>query len=136
VKRGEEIVEIPEAYDLTGSYRAAAELAVCDHHTVARYTALREAGQPPVAGPRSVPVRRPRRYAVPGSRLVSHAGQGCGGELLPAIGDHRSSVEVRLPQVGAEHLVLDVAGRHVAVDQRAAHRLQKPTYEAEVKSWL
>ncbi|MDT0354011.1 hypothetical protein RM445_31500, partial [Pseudonocardia sp. DSM 45834] len=37
VKRSEEIVEILEAYDLTGSYRAAAELAGCDHHTVARY---------------------------------------------------------------------------------------------------
>jgi transposase len=49
VKRDEEIVEILEAYDLTGSYRAAAELAGCDHHTVARYVALREAGQPPVA---------------------------------------------------------------------------------------
>jgi transposase len=49
VKRNEEIVEILEAYDLTGSYRAAAELAGCDHHTVARYVALREIGQPPVA---------------------------------------------------------------------------------------
>jgi transposase len=49
VKRSEEIVEILEAYDLTGSYRAAAELAGCDHHTVARYVALREAGDPPVA---------------------------------------------------------------------------------------
>ena len=49
VKRNEEIVEILEAYDLTGSYRAAAELAGCDHHTVARYVALRETGQPPVA---------------------------------------------------------------------------------------
>src|SRR4051794_41400461 len=42
-------MEILEAFDLTGSYRAAAELAGCDHHTVARYVALREAGQPPVA---------------------------------------------------------------------------------------
>nr|WP_255426048.1 IS21 family transposase [Pseudonocardia sp. C8] len=38
-----------EAYDLTGSYRAAAELAGCDHHTVARYVALRAAGEPVVA---------------------------------------------------------------------------------------
>lgn len=29
-------MEILEAFDLTGSYRAAAELAGCDHHTVAR----------------------------------------------------------------------------------------------------
>jgi hypothetical protein len=48
VKRSEEIVEILEAYDLTSSYRAAAELAGCDHHTVARYVALRAAGEPAV----------------------------------------------------------------------------------------
>jgi transposase len=40
-------MEILEAYDLTGSYRAAAELAGCDHHTVAHYVALREAGRAP-----------------------------------------------------------------------------------------
>ena len=49
MKRSEEIVEILEAYDLTGSCRAAAELAGCDHHSVARSVLLREAGQPPVA---------------------------------------------------------------------------------------
>jgi transposase len=48
MKQSWEIMEILEAYDLTGSYRAAAELAGCDHHTVARYVALREAGQSPV----------------------------------------------------------------------------------------
>lgn len=37
-------MEILEAYDLTGSYRAAAQLAGCDHHTVARYVPLRAAG--------------------------------------------------------------------------------------------
>jgi transposase len=44
VKSNEEIMEILEAYDLTGSYRRAAELVGCDHHTVARYVALRAAG--------------------------------------------------------------------------------------------
>jgi len=47
VKRPEEIMEILEAFDLTGSYRTAAELAGCDHHTVAHYVALREAGRGP-----------------------------------------------------------------------------------------
>jgi transposase len=47
VKKSREIMEILEAYDLTGSYRAAAELAGCDHHTVARYVQLRAAGQSP-----------------------------------------------------------------------------------------
>jgi hypothetical protein len=45
VKSAEEIMEILEAFDLTGSYRDAAELAGCDHHTVARYVAAREAGR-------------------------------------------------------------------------------------------
>lgn len=44
MKSNREIMEILEAYDLTGSYRAAAQLAGCDHHTVARYVALRAAG--------------------------------------------------------------------------------------------
>jgi hypothetical protein len=45
VKSAEEIMEILEAFDLTGSYRDAAELAGCDHHTVARYVAARGAGR-------------------------------------------------------------------------------------------
>ncbi|MEU6647801.1 IS21 family transposase [Saccharomonospora sp. NPDC046836] len=49
MKTSREIMEILEAYDLTGSYRAAAELAGCDHHTVARYVQLRAAGQSPAA---------------------------------------------------------------------------------------
>jgi molybdenum-dependent DNA-binding transcriptional regulator ModE len=42
VKSAEEIMNILEAYDLTGSLRDAAELAGCSHHTVARYVAERE----------------------------------------------------------------------------------------------
>jgi transposase len=45
VKRAEGIVEILEAFDLTGSYRSAAELAGCSHHTVARYVRLRASGR-------------------------------------------------------------------------------------------
>jgi transposase len=45
LKSAEEIMEILEAYDLTGSYRDAAELAGCSHHTVARYVAARDAGK-------------------------------------------------------------------------------------------
>ena len=43
VKRAEEAMEILEAYDLTGSLRKAAVLAGCDHKTVARLVAAREA---------------------------------------------------------------------------------------------
>lgn len=39
-------LNILAAYDLTGSYRAAAKLAGCSHHTVARVVAERDAGGP------------------------------------------------------------------------------------------
>ena len=45
MKSYEETMRILEAFDLTGSYRAAAHLAGCDHHTVARCVAARDAGR-------------------------------------------------------------------------------------------
>ncbi|MFI9507204.1 IS21 family transposase [Nocardia sp. NPDC052566] len=54
MKTNEEIMEILAAYDLTGSYRKAAELAGCDHHTVRRYVQLRGTGiDPAVRLPRA-----------------------------------------------------------------------------------
>ncbi|MDA8333069.1 MAG: hypothetical protein M0027_18025 [Candidatus Dormibacteraeota bacterium] len=47
MKFGGEVVEIVEAFDLTGSYRDAAELVGCSPTAVARYVALREVGLPP-----------------------------------------------------------------------------------------
>lgn len=44
MKSYEEIMEILEAFDLTGSFRAAGELADCSHHTVETYVARRDAG--------------------------------------------------------------------------------------------
>jgi hypothetical protein len=55
-KPGREIMEILEAYDLTGCAHSAAQLAGTDRKTVARYVALREAGSDPLAAQR----RRPR----------------------------------------------------------------------------
>jgi hypothetical protein len=46
-------MEILAAYDLTGSFRDAAALVGCDHHTVARYVRAREAG-----GLETTPVQR------------------------------------------------------------------------------
>jgi transposase len=45
VKHAEEIMNILEAFDLTRSFRAAGELAGCDHHTVAVWVARRDAGE-------------------------------------------------------------------------------------------
>jgi len=44
VKSAEEIMNMLEAFDLTGSLRDAGELAGVSHHTVARYVAAREGG--------------------------------------------------------------------------------------------
>ena len=45
MKKTEAIMEILAAYDLTQSFRDAAELTGCSHHTVARYVRARDAGQ-------------------------------------------------------------------------------------------
>jgi hypothetical protein len=42
VKKAKEVMEILEAYDLTGSLRGAAKLAGCDHKTVAHWVRQRE----------------------------------------------------------------------------------------------
>jgi len=44
VKIAEEIMEILEAFDLTGSFRAAGDLVSCSHHTVEHWVTRREAG--------------------------------------------------------------------------------------------
>lgn len=51
MKSREEIMNILEAFDLTGSLRDAGELAGVSHHTVARYVELRDAGGLPDDGP-------------------------------------------------------------------------------------
>jgi transposase len=53
VKKAETIMEILAAYDLTHSYRDAAELVGCAPNTVARYVRTRDAG-----GLRATPVQR------------------------------------------------------------------------------
>ena len=46
-KSGREIMEILEAFDLTGCAHSAAQLAGTDRKTVARYVALRDGGADP-----------------------------------------------------------------------------------------
>jgi transposase len=55
LKNSEEVMEILEAFDLTGTLRGAAELAGCDHKTVAHWVRARElagGGLPAPARPR------------------------------------------------------------------------------------
>lgn len=57
MKSYEELMNILEAFDLTGSFRDAAELAGCSHHTVADWVAKRNAGL--LVGPGEI-VERPK----------------------------------------------------------------------------
>ena len=57
MKSAEEIMEILEGFDLTASYRDAAELAGCSPNTVANWVAQRDAGT-------LVPGRAARRPSV------------------------------------------------------------------------
>jgi transposase len=47
MKSYEEAMEILAAFDLTRSYRAAAALCGCDHHTVAHHVSMRDVGHVP-----------------------------------------------------------------------------------------
>ena len=78
MKRSEEIVEILEAFDLTGSYRAAAELAGVTTTGLPGMCALRAAGEPGA------------RLPCPGNGVDDRVGEvgieGC-GELAGAVAD-------------------------------------------------
>jgi hypothetical protein len=88
VKTSREIMEILEAYDLTGSYRAAAELVGCDHHTVARYAKLRAQGE------------RPASAATGSGRSTSTWTRSRNWSPRPAAGSARTSCTAGAP-VGA-----------------------------------
>jgi transposase len=66
MKSAEEVMEILEAYDLTGSFRQAAALVGCDHKTVAHWVAVREAtgGAPPARARHRRPVADPFQAKV------------------------------------------------------------------------
>ena len=61
MKDGKQVTEILEAFDLTGSFRAAGELAGCSPNTVAEWVARRDRGE---LGDLAGPVRRERKLDV------------------------------------------------------------------------
>ena len=71
MKSAEEIMNMLEAFDLTGSLRDAGELAGVSHHTVGRYVAAREAGalsDRPAARSQLIDEFLPKGISVAGSR--------------------------------------------------------------------
>ena len=71
----EKTMEILEAYDLTGSFRATAALCGVDHHTVRRYVAARAAGLDP-----AMPFGRPKVITDPfADKIAEWVERSCGG---------------------------------------------------------
>jgi len=105
VKSAGEIMEILEAFDLTGSLRDAGELADCSHHTVARYVTAREAG-----GLSDRPAARPQ--------LID--------EFLPKVEEwmERSGGKIRADRVHEKLLVLGYAGSE-RTTRRAVHGVRR-----------
>ena len=74
LKSYEEIMEILEAFDLTGSCRSAAELAGCSHHTVGHYVMLRDEGRLASPGePLQSLARQSGATRNPSAETASHA---------------------------------------------------------------
>ena len=87
-----------EAFDLTGSFRDAGELAGCSHHTVAAYVARRDEGRLGGAGP----VRRERivdpwlpKFEEVGGALRGKIRADCCHAKLKALGFEGSDRMVR-----------------------------------------
>jgi transposase len=127
LKSAEEIMEILDAYDLTGSYRDAAELAGCSHHTVKRYVAVRDK------------TGAPRRGAVRRSRLIDG--------YLDKVEEwvDRSKGKVRSDRVHTKLVWLGYTGserttRRVVADAKAAwqvgHRRVHRPWVTEPGMWL
>ena len=125
-KSGREIMEILEAFDLTGCAHSAAQLAGTDRKTVARYVALRDAGADPAA--------RERR-----SRSIN----GFAGKVEELV--NRSSGRIRADVVHRKLTAMGYGGserttrRAVAeakASWRAGHRRSYRPWVPEPGMWL
>ena len=119
-------MEILEAYDLTGSFRDAGELAGCSHHTVAAHVAARDAGR--VAG---VAVVRPQLIDAYLAKVEEWVEQS-GGKIRA---DKAHAKLLALGYTGSER----TTRRAVAIvkkDHRAGRRRVHRPWVTEPGMWL
>ncbi len=119
-------MEILEAFDLTGSYRKAAELVGCDHHTVARYVRLRESGKSPTR-----PADRPRMidpFLPKIEELVERSGGRIGADVV-----HRRLVAIGF--TGSDRTTRRAVAA-VKASYRAGHRRVFRPWMPEPGLWL
>jgi transposase len=119
MKSREEIMEILEAFDLTGSFRDAAELAGCSHHTVAAWVAKREAGQLPIAGE----AQRRDRKVDPYLGKVEEWVERSSGKIRADVVFRRLR---RMGFVGSERTVRRAVGEAKEQYRHGRHRVYRP----------
>jgi transposase len=119
MKSREEIMEILEAFDLTNSFRDAAELVGCSHHTVAAWVAKREAGRLPVAGE----VQRRDRKVDPYLPKVEEWVERSRGKVRADVVFRRL---VSLGFAGSERTVRRAVGEAKRQFGRGNHRVYRP----------
>jgi hypothetical protein len=125
-KSGREIMEILEAYDLTGCAHSAAQLAGTDRKTVLRYVMLREAGADPAERR-----RRPRavdEFAAKVEELVDSSG----GRIRADVVHRRLSA---MGYRGSERSTRRAVAEAKAV-WRAGHRRTYRLWIPEPGMWL
>jgi transposase len=122
----EKTMEILEAYDLTGSFRATAALCGVDHHTVRRYVATRAAGLDPVALLGRPKVSDP--YLAKIEEWVEHSEGKVRADVV-----HRKLCA--MGYVATERTTRRVVAAVKAAHGRSTHRIYKP-WVTEPGLWL
>jgi transposase len=120
-------MEVLEAYDLTKSYRAAAQLCGVDHHTVARAVASRALGS--VAG--DEPVVRSRVAEAFAEKIVEWIDHSGGRVRADVVHDKL----VAMGYAGSERTTRRVVAALKASYEREHHRVYKP-WITEPGAWL
>ena len=125
-KSGREIMEILEAYDLTGCAHSAAQLAGTDRKTVLRYVALREAGADPV-----VRQRRARSADEFAGKVEELVDRSCGKVRADVV--HRKLIA--MGYAGSERTTRRAVAEAKA-GWRAGHRRTYRPWIPEPGMWL
>lgn len=116
-------MEILEAFDLTRCAHSAAELVGCDHKTVARYVALRDAGADPTRPP-----RRPRAIDAFLPKVEELVERSAGKIRADVVHDRLRAMGCRGSGRSTRRAVAELKrawqaghGRRPAMDRRAGH---------------
>jgi transposase len=120
-------MEVLEAYDLTKSYRAAAQLCGVDHHTVARAVAARAVGDE-VVGVASVRSRAAEAFADKIVEWIDRSGGRVRADVV-----HEKLIA--MGYAGSERTTRRVVAALKAGYEREHHRVYKP-WVTEPGAWL